>query len=312
MKKILVLFAIVSLSLFASIKGDYHFKQVASNVYVLFGPIDEPNEHNKALSNNPAIIVDKAGVIIIDPSGSQVAGEYVLNEIKKITDKPVISVFNTHIHGDHWLGNQAVIKHYPDVKIYAHPTMIKDIPVAGPMWVDIMMKLTKGEVEGLKVVGPNTKVGHEQIIKVGEQTFKIHNPTTKSHTNTDVMIEHLNSKTFFTADIVFYNRFGMFDGDSSMLGNIEAIEYAKNLNMKLYIPGHGEPKDLTKGYSDYLNYLRLLNTKVKQAYDDGMDSFEIKEKILADFKAYQSWVGFDAYFGKHIGKIYMEIEAADF
>ena len=266
----------------------------------------------KALSNNPAIIVDKSGVIIIDPSGSQVAGEYVLNEIKKITDQPVIAVFNTHIHGDHWLGNQAVVKHYPDVKIYAHPTMIKDIPVTGPMWVDIMMKLTKGEVEGLKVVGPNTKVGHEQIIKVGEQSFKMHNPTTKSHTNTDVMIEHMNSKTFFTADIVFYNRFGMFDGESSIFGNIEAIEYAKNLGMKLYISGHGEPKDLTKGYSAYLDYLTLLHEKVKLAYDDGVDSFEIKDKIIAEFKPYYSWVGFDAYFGKHVDKMYREIEAKDF
>ena len=30
-------------------------------------------------------------------------------------------MFNTHVHGDHWLGNDAIRKDYPKAKIYAHP-----------------------------------------------------------------------------------------------------------------------------------------------------------------------------------------------
>lgn len=293
------------------IKGDYHFEKVASNVYVLFGPLDEPNEHNKAFSNNPTAIIDNSGVILIDPSGSQIAGEYVLKELKKITKKPVIMVFNTHVHGDHWLGNQAVIKLYPNVKIYAHPRMIERMSVEGPIWVDIMLKMTKGEVKGLEVVAPNTKVGHGQIITVGQQQFKIHNPTTKSHTDTDIMIEHINTKTLITGDNILYQRFGMFGEDSNILGNLEVAEYTKKLNMALYIPGHGKPKKLAHGYEAYLNYLSQLKEKVKIAYSEGTESYAIKEKILADFQEYKSWVGFDTYFGKHIEQLYMEIEAND-
>jgi glyoxylase-like metal-dependent hydrolase (beta-lactamase superfamily II) len=36
-----------------------------------------------------------------------------------------INIFNTHVHGDHWLGNQAIVERYPAVKIYAHPNMIE-------------------------------------------------------------------------------------------------------------------------------------------------------------------------------------------
>jgi ribonuclease BN (tRNA processing enzyme) len=44
---------------------------------------------------------------------------------EKITNKPIVAVFNTHVHGDHWLGNQAIVERYPAVKIYAHPNMIE-------------------------------------------------------------------------------------------------------------------------------------------------------------------------------------------
>ncbi len=298
--------------LFSSgIKEDYHFEKVAVNVYTLFGPIEEPNEHNKAFSNNPTAIIDHSGVILIDPSGSQVAGEYVLKEIRKITNKPIIMVFNTHVHGDHWLGNQAVIKHYPNVKIYAHPRMIERMNVEGPIWVDIMLKMTKGEVKGLEIVAPNTKVGHGQIITVGKQQFKIHNPTTKSHTDTDIMIEHINTKTLITGDNILYQRFGMFGDDSNILGNLEVANYVKDLNMSVYISGHGKPKKLLTGYESYLNYLSLLQEKVKTAYDEGVESYTIKDKILTDFEEYRSWIGFDTYFGKHIQQLYMEIEAND-
>jgi glyoxylase-like metal-dependent hydrolase (beta-lactamase superfamily II) len=36
---------------------------------------------------------------------------------EKITNKPIVAVFNTHVHGDHWLGNQAIVERYPAVKI---------------------------------------------------------------------------------------------------------------------------------------------------------------------------------------------------
>ena len=56
---------------------------------------------------------DKAqdGVILVDPGSTYQVGKQVLAEIKKVTTKPVVAVFNTHIHGDHWLGNQAIDHH---------------------------------------------------------------------------------------------------------------------------------------------------------------------------------------------------------
>jgi glyoxylase-like metal-dependent hydrolase (beta-lactamase superfamily II) len=62
--------------------------------------------------------------ILLNTGSSYQIGKMMLDKVKAITDKPIFAVFNTHIHGDHWLGNQAIVEQYPSVNIYAHIDMI--------------------------------------------------------------------------------------------------------------------------------------------------------------------------------------------
>ncbi len=84
---------------------DYPAEQVATDVYVIHGPADYPNPENQGFMNNPAFLETDDGVIVVDPGSSVQSGEMVLRQIRKVTDKPLIAVINTHVHGDHWLGN---------------------------------------------------------------------------------------------------------------------------------------------------------------------------------------------------------------
>ena len=89
--------------------------------------------------NNPAILMGNSSVIIIDPGSSLESGRMVLRQLKKMTNKPVTLVFNTHVHGDHWLGNQAIREEYPDAKFYAHPEMIRKAKESeAEAWVKMM------------------------------------------------------------------------------------------------------------------------------------------------------------------------------
>ena len=105
--------------------GQFHFAKLNDQVYVMHGPLEEPSKANQGFMNNPGIIVGKNGIIVIDPGSTYSVGKNVLQEIKKISSLPVVAVFNTHIHGDHWLANQAIKEAYPEAEIYAHPQMIK-------------------------------------------------------------------------------------------------------------------------------------------------------------------------------------------
>ena len=97
----------------APLRGEWTPEQVSPGVYVIHGPTELPSPSNQGFMNNPAFIVNDAGVVVIDPGSSVQVGEMVLARIEKITDKPILAVFNSHIHGDHWLGNQAIRARYP-------------------------------------------------------------------------------------------------------------------------------------------------------------------------------------------------------
>lgn len=288
--------------------GSFRFEQVNHNVYVMHGPLGEPDRENQGFMNNPGFIVLDNGIVLIDPGGSVQVGRKVLEEIGKVTDKPVVAVFNTHIHGDHWLGNQAVAELYPDIKMYAHPDMITQARGnEGQVWVDMMERLTEGASKGTTIVTPNRSVVHQDEITVGGQHFRIHS-FIPSHTNTDIMIEHVESKTLFMGDNGFNRRMARFDDSSSMHGNIEVLEYARRLGMKVYVPGHGSSGAWDTAIKPFHDYLLLVQKIVQQGFEDGLENYEIKEIALDQVKAYQDWANFETNFGKHIGKMYLEIE----
>jgi len=292
--------------------GTFKFEPLAKNVYVMHGPREEPNVKNIGFMNNPAFIISSNGLIIIDPGSTLQVGEHVLTEIRKISKKPVLAVFNSHIHGDHWLGNQAIKNAFPNVKIYGHPKMITQANGAnGADWVDRMDRLTNGLSKGTKVVAPTLAIDNGALIKVDGQSFRIHH-LSSAHTDTDIMIEHIDSKTLFLGDNSFYKRLGRFDGSSDMHGNIKALHFALDLKIQHYVPGHGQSGAAEIAVQPFLTYLEKLRDDVSKGYRAEKPDYQIKKEILADFAAYKDWAGFNSNFGKHVNKMYLEIEELEF
>ncbi len=289
-------------------EGTFQFEKVNENIYVMHGPLSEPNPTNNGFMNNPGMIISQNGLIVIDPGSSYQVGLEVIKEIEKVSDKPILAVFNTHIHGDHWLANQAIKEKYPKAKIYGHPTMIKQANgEQGVMWVDRMLRLTEGKTKGTQVVAPKFSVDQANIIEVDGEQFRIH-AIIPAHTNTNIMIEHVQSKTLFLGDNSFYQRMGHFDNSGSMLGNIKALDYATQLKMSIYVPGHGRSGKSDTAIKPFLDYLLRVQEVVQAGFDDDMQDFEIKDKVIGDFADYSSCHGFDIYFGNHINSMYLEIE----
>jgi glyoxylase-like metal-dependent hydrolase (beta-lactamase superfamily II) len=65
--------------------------------------------------NAVAILTDD-GVVMFDSSGTPASAQAILSELRKLTDKPVLYVINSHWHWDHWGGNQVFKAAYPNVQ----------------------------------------------------------------------------------------------------------------------------------------------------------------------------------------------------
>lgn len=311
--KSIVVISLLALSLAAGAADpvpDYPAEKLSERVWVIHGPTETPNPGNKGFMNNPAFVLTDEGVVIIDTGSSLESGRMVLRQIKKVTDKPVTHVFASHIHGDHWLGNQAVREVYPEAKLYAHPVMIEQARAGqAETWVAMMERLTDGATRGTEAVIPDIALSDGEEIVVGGVTFRTY-LSDWAHTKTDAMIEVVEESVLATGDNVLYMRIGRLD-DASIRGNIAACDQALELKSKYYVPGHG-PSGGADIIEPFCNYLKTLYAKVGELYKEGLSDFEMKDTVVESLSAYRDWSGFSDQVGKHISLAVLEIEQAEF
>ena len=292
------------------LKAQYKARQVADGVYVIHGPKGVPSPQNQGFMNNPAFMLTDEGVVVVDPGSSVQVGEMVLAQIRKITDKPVVAVFDTHVHGDHWLGNQAIFEAFPKVKIYAHPKMMERVEQgAGAQWLEVMMDMTKGATDGTRVVSANSPVDEGSVISIGGLDIHVLHDG-KSHTDTDIML-HLPARgVIFLGDNAGYGRMLRLN-DGSFTGNIRNLNRALATGAKVFVPGHG-PTAGPEAATEYRDYLQAVYDGVKGYFEDDLSDFEIKPKLLPKLARWKDWTDFDSLVGSHISLAYLEVEAAEF
>ena len=313
MKYIYLLILLVITAMQAAIAGyldEFRAEKVSSHVYVIHGPLELPNETNEGFMNNPAFIVTAEGVVVIDPGSSVHTGNMLLREIRKITELPVIAVFDTHIHGDHWLGNDAIKRAFPDADIYAHHKTISMIDNGeGKNWLNLMHDMTKGATDGTKIVNAKDALKGGEDLSIGGHQFQIIHHG-QAHTVTDIMILYKQDNVLFTGDNVTNKRIIRMV-DASFKGSIETIEKAKSLQASIIVPGHGKTGG-TELLDNYHTYLSTLYSNVSKYFDEDMSDFEMKPLIHPELSDYHDWSGYEDELGKHISGAYLEIEAAAF
>lgn len=320
MSKVQILFAtlVLSMASFAVASTDpaadplanYEAEKISGNTWVIHGPLEMPTPENKGFMNNPAFTVTDKSVVVFDPASSLQAGEGVLKKIKSITDKPVTHVFITHVHGDHWLGNQAIKTAYPDAKFYAHPQMIEEAKEGeAESWVALMENLTEGATKGTEAVIPDIALSDGQAIKIDNITVRTHLDEW-AHTKTDAMFVIPEEKVLITGDNVTYKRIARMN-DGSFQGNIKSIAKAMAFDVEKVVPGHG-PTGGKEVLESFHSYLSTIYQAAEEAVEEDQESYEVKGQLMPEMKAYHAWSGFEGEFGRHISQAMLEAEDANF
>lgn len=306
----LCLFLASALALADGVLKDYSAARIAPHTYVIQGPMGYPSVENQGFMNNPAFVLTQDGVVVIDPGSSVQAGRMVVRQIRKVTAQPVTHVLNTHVHGDHWLGNQAILEAYPKAILMAHPDMIREAnDGAAERWTSFMEKATDGFTKGTRAVIPTVAIGEGQELKTGGMTFRIYAPK-DAHSHTDMMILQAEDSVLFGGDNLLYKRIARMD-DGTFAGNIAACDEAIRIGAKHYVPGHGPAGDVSIARA-YRDYLATLFAEVKRQHEAGNADFEMKDAVVAKLKPYQDWVNFKDEVGRHISLAVLEIERDSF
>ena len=286
--------------------------RVSAHIHVVHGTQHLPTEANRGFMNNPAAILTTNGVIVVDPGSSREIGKQLLKKIGTVSNKPVIAVFNTHVHGDHWLGNHGIREVYPDVPIYAHQRAIERINAGeGDYWIGVFSRMTNEAVGGTRVVAANIGLRGGETLKLDGVTLRIHH-TGHAHSDNDLMIEIVDDKGLFFGDVVTAKQVPNSDvpQDANFKGAIAAIKQMLQGETTLFIPGHGRSGGREVPEAS-LRFLEQLYASVTKYFKQGLLDYEMKDKILQEMIQYKDWNNFDE-MGRVISFVYQEVQNDNF
>lgn len=284
--------------------------QTAEHVWSIVAHDAFPTPENQGLFSNTHFIFTPKGVAVFDTGSSLQIGQMALRMLRTLTDKPVIAVFNSHFHGDHWLGNQAYVEAFgKSLPIYALPGTRRVIEgIEGNAWRENMLKWTNNSSLGTQVVAPTLDVRHGDAFEFGGITLKAHHYG-KAHTSDDLCLEIVQDKAVCAGDIMMNHRIANME-DGSFLGTLAYYEQLeKAAGAKMWLPGHGAASPDILAWNREI-FQGIYDGALKAAREMAGPTVA-KEYVLADprvAKNAKTTAGFDKNIGKFASLAYLEAE----
>lgn len=179
---------------------------------------------------NSGVIVGDKGVIVVDAKTTAAAGKELLEDIAKITPKPVTTVILTHSDGDHVNG----LASFPaGITIIAHENNKKEQEAAlaaggrgAPPAGHLPTKTIAKNKEDLKIEGVKVEVLH----------------WANAHTSGDLVVYLPSEKIVFTGDIITTQPDALIhlEKNGSSEGWVTTAKGTAALNADQFVPGHGD------------------------------------------------------------------------
>ena len=95
--------------------SDVAMVEVTKDIYLFRAP----DIGNLYVDGNCVAVINAKSVIVFDTGARLSSARAVLNQIRRLTDKPVSRIVNSHWHPDHWSGNEIYAQAFPGVEVIA-------------------------------------------------------------------------------------------------------------------------------------------------------------------------------------------------
>src|SRR5690242_1011761 len=92
-----------------AVLSQYQTTKLAEGVYAFIAP----ESKTPFVSGNSLAVIGSDGVLVVDSTNVPSLARRMIDDIKKLTDKPVRFLVNTHWHPDHLMGNAAYREAFP-------------------------------------------------------------------------------------------------------------------------------------------------------------------------------------------------------
>jgi len=253
------------------------FKKISKNLYEIHG----------GSGAQGGLYIGDNGILIIDAKQDKKSFDDVIGGIKKITDKPILYLINTHSDGDHIFGN----RFFPEtVTIIAHENCREEFfhPTSSG-------KESAWKNPDLAPFTPSITFKEKMDIWLGSQKVELWYFGV-GHTKGDAFVYFPGEKAVFIGDMVFMGRpqlIHSYKGGNSFEYVKTMMEMLRTLDAEKFYSGHSDV--ITREQlNSHISSLQKCQEKVKNLINEGKNLEEIKST-------------FEANMGRLVTSIYNEI-----
>lgn len=252
----------------------FEMQQLAESVYAAIRT--EPV--GLGVDANNLFVIDDEGVVVVDTNFGATSTREVVAALRRITDKPVTHVVNTHAHDDHVLGNQVYRELFPRAAFIAHAFTRDYLPGKGlearrrqvaalpEFKTQLERMLEEGKTGSGRALTDEERAGYASDIRLISRyladapSFEIVLPTIAvsdrltlhrsgrdieirflggGHTAGDLVVYLPKERILATGDLVVAP-IPLVGGDQSHIGPwISSLDQVAALQPDVIIPGHG-------------------------------------------------------------------------
>jgi cyclase len=264
--------------------------------------------------NSIAVVTDR-DVVLFDATILPASADAVMNELRRLTPKPVRYLVNSHWHPDHSGGNDEFAKTYPDLEIIASQRTREIMEDTASVYVktlefetaqanqEIDKELKSGKTsDGRRLSATEREDLHSQLalgsrflsefkathsklptLTFGDTLTLFHGGRElrflrlPGHTAGDVAVFLPAEKILLTGDLLAYPV--PFCADSHPSAWIASLEALSRLDAKIIVPGHGAAQPNSSFLHLVLDSFRLIHQQVRDALHRGLTLQETQKAV---------------------------------
>ncbi|WP_016732030.1 MBL fold metallo-hydrolase [Saccharolobus islandicus] len=273
----------------------YKFERISDNVYAFIQP------NGDWFLSNTGVIIGKNYAIVVDSLTNEKMTKQFISEIRKVTDKPIKYLINTHEHEDHLWTNHL----FPNAITICHKNCREKVVEGMKRGSNPYEKLFSTiDFSGYKYTPQEVVIDDEMRIFIDDDEVRIAY-VGYAHTISDIYVYVPNKKVVFTGDLLFSPPCTPFALMGYIQGYINTLENLANLNAEVYVPGHGEVSyDRKTLYEsrDYLIFVRDEARKLMKNIDD-----PIRAAYEVNLGKYEEWISKERIIG-NLARAYSELK----
>jgi glyoxylase-like metal-dependent hydrolase (beta-lactamase superfamily II) len=238
-------------------------EKVKDNLYVITA--SSPVDRSQFTGGNVGVFVTDSGVVVVDTKLPGY-GPDLLAKIRKVTDKPVTTIINTHTHGDHTGSNEG----FPaSVEIVAHENTKAN-----------MMKMDAFKGEKAQFL-PKKTYKDKLTLGSGKNRVDLYyfGP---GHTSGDTFVVYPALRVLQTGDMFAWKDAPLYDVNNGGSGVQHPKSMARLLatvkDVDTVIPGHS-PVTTLKDVQEYQRYTAELLSLTEAAFKAGKSADDAAASI---------------------------------